>query len=183
MGAVAGQEEEPSVVVVDATADCGEDKKRGYPSGGRPCPRRSAHVKAILLRAQCTRRCCTFLSLSLFLTFRTRLIYWHRSTSATPCYVQDSGCFSPSICHSARQAGRQAGRQVGYTVTALSILLLIRLLCYPYVPRLLLAFELSRDLELSSRIGTRDALRVSFLIPLTLALFSLSLSSPPALSL
>lgn len=107
MGAVAGQEEEPSVVVVDATADCGEDKKRGYPSGGRPCPRRSAHVKAILLRAQCTRRCCTFLSLSLFLTFRTCLIYWHRSTSATPCYVQDSGCFSPSICHSARQTGRQ----------------------------------------------------------------------------
>lgn len=70
-------------------------------------------------------------------------------------------------------AGRQAGRLHSYSPLYPS----------PYPPSVLpvcpatslLAFELSRDLELSSRIGTRDALRVSFLIPLTLALFSLSL--------
>lgn len=86
-----------------------EDKKRGYPSGGRPCPRWSAHVKAILLRAQCTRRCCccTFpVSLS---PFGFGLGLMHHASSLHFSYPAEAvyrlGHFSPflSICRSIRE--------------------------------------------------------------------------------
>lgn len=84
----------------------GEAKKRGYPSGGRPCPRWSAHVKAILLRAQCTRRrcCCSTFPVSFAPSFSlsstpgsSNAPMRRRSTSATLCC---GGCVQPRLFHS-----------------------------------------------------------------------------------
>lgn len=161
-GAVAGQEEEePSVVVVDATADCGEDKKRrislGRSSLPSPVGPRQGHLASGAMHPPLLH---FSFSLSLFLSrSRTRLIHRHRSTSATPCYVaaRDSGCFSPSICHSAR---RQAGRQVTQLQPSLSFSL--SAFC---------ATRMSRDFSLplsspatpSYRRGSVREMRLSFL--------------------
>lgn len=55
----------------------------GRPTSRPSCFGRNAPAAAALF----------FLSLYLPLAFQTRLIYWHRSTSTTLCYVQDSRLF------------------------------------------------------------------------------------------
>lgn len=67
--------------------------------------------------------------------------------------------------------------QTSYTVTAISIPLFIRLPCYPCVLRLRDSSAPLSSLATSSyrRRSARDAPLFSFLIPLTLALFSLPL--------
>lgn len=154
----------------------GEAKKRGYPSGGRPCPRWSAHVKAILLRAQCTRRCCcstfpVFLAPSSSLSSApgsSNAPMRRRSTSATLCH---GGCIQTRLFHSLLPLNSRVDKLHScshlypslYSPSVLPVL----------SPRFF--FVLSAPSRVSyRRRSARDALLFSFLIPLTLALFSLS---------
>lgn len=166
----------------------GEAKKRGYPSGGRPCPRRSAHVKAILLRAQCTRRCCcTFLVslalslLSLFLWLRIRLM--HHALSLHFSYHVLRGLFTDSVVslsHWLLSLNSRADKLHSYSHLYLSLYSPSVLPVCPASPWFFFAFELPREPVAADR---REMYLFSFLIPLTLALFSLSSSTSPALSL
>ena len=122
----------------------GKDKKRGYPSGGRPCPRWSVHVKAILLRAQCTRRyCCTFpvsLSLSLSLSLSSALGLSNALCVVAPLQLPCAtlrrlwctglDCFSLALYRFLLLNSRTDKL---HSYSHLSIPLFIRLPCYPYI--------------------------------------------------